>query len=113
MCSVSAVAQAAGRNGRAGADQLATLHGRIGRGTAACLQISFLSCAVNQLLGLARASSQRVRSLGKVRSTAHFPPPNHIEPPPGSLVWQGNGVARHPTPSVGTLALEDQDTRDG
>ncbi len=57
------------------------------------------SGAVNFSSGVTRESSQRRRSLGRVRSAASFPPPNHTGPP--SRAASPGSATAYPVTSAG------------
>ena len=76
---------------------------------AACSQIAFRSAAVNPSAAWVRAGSQRQRSLGRVRSAASFPPPNHTGPPcAGGVASQRDGVSGDLAGVAGAEPLADQ-----
>ena len=73
----------AGRSRVAGGAAHGSDRGHSARSRAACSQIAFRSAAVSGSLrrGPGAVASQRQRSLGRLRSAASFPPPNHTGPP--------------------------------
>ena len=75
---------------------------------AACSQIASRSSTVNWARGWAGelAQSQRARSLGRLRSEASFPPPNHTGPPARPVCRPGRRHSRWLGPACGHPKLK-------
>jgi hypothetical protein len=98
-----------GRGG-VGGGEVADLIGGAGGGAGGVLPDRVPLGRVNGSPGVARAGSQRQRSLGSVRSGASFPPPNHTGVPArvrgGTDRAMPDGAAEAPRPERGVRLLE-------